>query len=165
MKGIKPNRVKDFVVCVVIQSSPIWVYLFSCFSPFKNLVLLKVIFYFHPYLGAFWGLFFIFVRFLKQIQEKESWQVIHPMGSMHALLQMSMSKLPNCLHIFACFCLHVVSRFTQNTTTQLLIPMFLNISIFKTPPGYFVAHVCLVRRLKEKNSSKKPRKTLIFLVI
>ena len=32
------------------------------------LVLLKVIFYFHPFLGAFWGLFFIFGGFLKQIQ-------------------------------------------------------------------------------------------------
>ena len=31
------------------------------------LVLLKVIFYFHPYLGAFWGLFY-FSRLLKQIQ-------------------------------------------------------------------------------------------------
>ena len=32
------------------------------------LVLLKVIFYFGPYLRAFWGLFFIFSRVLKQIQ-------------------------------------------------------------------------------------------------
>ena len=43
----------------------------SCFGRFffpRYLVLLKVIFYFHPYLGAFWGLCFIFFRFLKQIQ-------------------------------------------------------------------------------------------------
>ena len=32
------------------------------------LVLLKGIFYFWPYLRAFWGLFFIFSRVLKQIQ-------------------------------------------------------------------------------------------------
>ena len=29
-----------------------------------NLVLLKIFFYFGPYLRAFWGLFFIFSRFL-----------------------------------------------------------------------------------------------------
>ena len=33
-----------------------------------TLVLLKVIFYFWPFLGAFWELFFIFWGFLKQIQ-------------------------------------------------------------------------------------------------
>ena len=33
-----------------------------------SLVLLKVIFYFGPFLGAFWGSFFIFLRLLKQIQ-------------------------------------------------------------------------------------------------
>ena len=33
------------------------------------LVLLKVIFYFWPFLRAFWGLFFIFSRVFKQIQD------------------------------------------------------------------------------------------------
>ena len=32
----------------------------------KNLVLLKVIFYFHPYLGAFWGFFLFFLGFLSK---------------------------------------------------------------------------------------------------
>ena len=34
-----------------------------------DLVLLKVIFYFWPFLKAFWGIFFIFSRVLKQIQD------------------------------------------------------------------------------------------------
>ena len=33
------------------------------------LVLLKVIFYFWPFLRAFWGLFYIFLGILKQIQD------------------------------------------------------------------------------------------------
>ena len=36
-----------------------------------DLVLLKVIFYFWPFLRAFWGLFFVFSRVFKQIQVEQ----------------------------------------------------------------------------------------------
>ena len=40
----------------------------------SNLVLLKVIFYFWPFLRAFWELFFIFSRVLKQIQVSKAFK-------------------------------------------------------------------------------------------
>ena len=52
----------DVTGSVGSRARPAWI----ASQVFIFLVLLKVIFYFHPYLGAFWGLFFF--RFLKQIQ-------------------------------------------------------------------------------------------------
>ena len=63
----------------------LWGFQLPCFHQLAiALVLLKVIFYFGPFLGAFWGLFLFFSRILKQMQEALH---VPPCGSLLMFLE------------------------------------------------------------------------------